>query len=358
MVDIAFDEAGNTGSNLLDKNQKIYALASVNFTDKETDILTNIFTHRGDELHFKQLRKNYDQQIITFLNHDLINKSKVKYAVSDKRFDLICRLVDYIMEPVWYNVGVDLYKDGKHMATANMLYISSITYGYENKFDQMLILFQRMVRAKSPQAIEDFYSHVSNIKIGLFDNVLFDIILDSKSIINDILEDFHKYTIDPAYPAVISLANLWHYELDSPFNIIHDNSKQVEFWKDMLQFFSDPTRIEKTEVLIINNKKATYPLQIESISLVDSKDSKQVQLADLIASSLSYMNNKIASGQKDEFVEQIFGSNLVKCTDGGFNFPSQNVTPESLGMVGFSNQSLDFLYSVLSKNENYPNPTN
>ena len=47
---VYFDEAGNSGQNLLDINQPIFAIASINFTIEETkDILSSIKS--DGELH-------------------------------------------------------------------------------------------------------------------------------------------------------------------------------------------------------------------------------------------------------------------------------------------------------------------
>ena len=348
---IAFDEAGNTGPDLLNEQQRIYALSSVNFTDEEADELINIFTTKSSELHFVKLRKKNDQQIIKFLNHDLISNSKIKYSLSEKRFALICRMVDYLIEPVYFALGVNLYQNGAHLAIANLIYIFSRTVNYEEKITKMLEFFQDMMRLKTDVSIKEFYDHIKSIKTGLLNNPAFHALYLSQAIIKSILEKLNKYSIDPAYPAIMSLANLWYYELNSKFEIIHDESKQVKYWKEQIEFFSNDSLLNKAELPTITGKKVTFPMQISAINLVDSKMNKKVQVADIIGSSLAYALNKVNMGDTDDFTKEILKSKINEFPDCHYLFPTLNTTPQSLGTENTNNdETLNHIISIIHEN--------
>lgn len=85
---IYFDEAGNTGSNLLDPEQPFFVLASTNFSDDEVNELVNIFETNSEELHFLNLRKSpkHQAKLLEFFNHDLITTATVKFSFADKKF--------------------------------------------------------------------------------------------------------------------------------------------------------------------------------------------------------------------------------------------------------------------------------
>src|SRR6267142_2013884 len=53
---VAFDEAGNTGQNLLDPSQPIFVLSSVSLSDSDAAAIRDLVGRSG-ELHFKKLRK-------------------------------------------------------------------------------------------------------------------------------------------------------------------------------------------------------------------------------------------------------------------------------------------------------------
>ena len=56
METIYFDEAGNTGQDLLNKEQNAFVLASVHFNEKELRVFQEIFKSHN-EIHFKKLKE-------------------------------------------------------------------------------------------------------------------------------------------------------------------------------------------------------------------------------------------------------------------------------------------------------------
>lgn len=348
---IAFDEAGNSGPNLLDPSQKIYALSSVYFSDEEAEELSSIFTSKSSELHFAQLRKRYDQQVLKFLNHELLTNSKVKYSLSEKKFELICRLVDNLIEPVFFERGINLYQDGTHLTTANMIFIFSVTDTITEKVSLMLKLFQELMRKKNQESIRKFYDHIQEISVGILDNPIFHAIKLSEKHVNLVLESSNKYSIDPAYPAFTSLVNHWYYELDRRFEVIHDDSKQIEYWKELIDFFSDQTLHEYTELPIITGNSSVFPLPVDKLELADSKDHLKIQLADIIGSSLTYALNKKLNNSEDDFSRAILSSKVNGLPDCHYLFPTFEVTPQEMGTLGKSNdETLNHLIKIISEN--------
>lgn len=348
---IAFDEAGNSGPNLLDASQYIYVLSAVNFSDEEAEELSRIFTTKSSELHFVKLRKRYDEQVLRFLNHKLITNSRVKYSLSEKRFELICKLVDNLIEPVFYEKGINLYQDGTHLTTANMIFIFSVTDTINEKIDLMLKLFQDLMRRKTEESIKNFYDHIQVISVGILDNPIFHALKLSRSHVKLMLESSNKYSIDPAYPAFTSLVNHWYHELKSRFDVIHDNSKQIEYWKELIEFFSDQGLHEHTELPIITGNSSIFPLPVNNLELADSKDHLKIQLADIIGSSLAYALNKRLNNSEDDFSREILSSKVNGLPDCHYLFPTFEVTPQEMGTLGKSNdETLNHLIKIISDN--------
>src|SRR5688500_15564288 len=107
---IYFDEAGNTGQNLLDKEQPFHILISHNYTDEEIQILLKELkdaSMQANELHFKNLKKHhrYQQLIVKLINHELIKQDRIYYSVTGKAFIIIGQMVDQLMEPVFHKMG-------------------------------------------------------------------------------------------------------------------------------------------------------------------------------------------------------------------------------------------------------------
>lgn len=345
---VYFDEAGNSGQNLLDKDQPIFAIASINFTLEETkEILSNI-TSESEEIHFNRLRKyrKYHSQILKCLNHELITSERVKIVYFDKKFALVGHIVDQLIETVFHNRGIDLYKKGLNLTYTNSIYHFGVNVWNTELFENFLSAFQSMIREKTELSINKFYqtAHILNEFIEDYQKEILEPILASKKYIGSILDSVEKYTIDLTLPSVSQLADLWNKEVNQNLDIIHDDSKQIEFWKDFLFLVSKMIGTERVEVGF-DYRKMTYPLAIDSVTLESSKDVLQIQLADLIASSLTYCIKKIhiEKSREDEFANKILESNLGNI-DTYPVMPSDKLTPKDLGTEDDSGiNPLDFL---------------
>ena len=92
-------------------------------------------------------------------------------------------------------------------------------------------------------------------------------------------------------------------------------------------------------------RKMTYPLSIDSVSLESSKNVLQIQVADLIASSLAYCVKRIHidKATNDEFANEILKSRTANIKSYPV-MPSDKVTPKQLGTEDDSGiNPLDYL---------------
>ncbi len=331
---VYFDEAGNSGQNLLDNNQPIFAIASINFTLEETKEILSSINSDGDEIHFNRLRKyaKYHSQILECLNHNLITSDRVKIIYYDKKFALVGHIVDQLIETVLHHLGIDVYKKGLNLTYANSIHFFGLNEWNQELFENFLKSFQEMIRNKTAESITSFYqnAHILNEFIDEKHRLMLQPILLSSNHISDILDSVVKYTIDLTLPSVTLLADVWNKETNQNLNIIHDDSKQIEFWKDFIQFISKSLGEEKVEVGF-DYRKMTYPLAIDSVSLESSKDILQIQLADLLASSLTYCIKKIhIEKSDDDFAKKIMNSKIGHIKTYPI-MPSNKLTPKDLG---------------------------
>lgn len=291
-MELYFDEAGNSGQNLLDKEQPVYVLVSHNFSEEEArDILSPINT-MADEIHFKGMRKypKYQKPLADVLNDQRINYDRIKIAYYHKKFSLCAQLADQLVETAFYHQGVDFNANWMNVKYANGLYLCIFTNELDGAYDELLQLFQTMIRQKDSESVEGFYAHAAMMFATMNDegqkNFFFPI-LHSRTHIGEILESVNKFTIDLSLPGLVILSDVWHRSTGERLDIIHDDSKQVVFWKDYVDFLSNGMGDEKTEVGY-DSRKMTFPLQINSIQLVNSKDVLQVQLSDLLGSAFAH----------------------------------------------------------------------
>ncbi|WP_294823228.1 DUF3800 domain-containing protein [uncultured Flavobacterium sp.] len=317
-MEIFFDEAGNSGQNLLDSDQPVYVLVSHNFSIEEAnDILSPIKT-MASEIHFKGMRKypKYQKPLEQVLNDERIDYDRVKIAYYNKKFSLCAHLSDQLVETVFYHLGIDFNANWMNVKYATGLFLCTITGELVPDYEELLMLFQKMIRLKQDDAIMAFYNHAAMMYEKITDEGqknFFAPILQSSRYIEDIMESINKFSIDLSLPGLIILSDAWTKKSGQRIDIVHDDSKQVTFWKDYIYFLSYNIGDDKTEVGY-DSRKMTFPLQIDSVKLVDSKDFEQVQLSDLLGSAFAHYAKNILLdyGPNDKVAKIIAGTRLGK----------------------------------------------
>ncbi|UPT69947.1 MAG: hypothetical protein M0D53_12505 [Flavobacterium sp. JAD_PAG50586_2] len=114
-----------------------------------------------------------------------------------------------------------------------------------------------MIRVKDENSINNFYNKAESI----FDSIVeegeknfFYPILKSKVYINGILKSLNKFSIDLAFPSLTLLSDIWYKNENVQIKIIHDDSKQVDFWKEFIMFLSKDISTEKRMLVSTREK--------------------------------------------------------------------------------------------------------
>lgn len=314
---IYFDEAGNSGDNLLDKEQPIYVLASHNFNEDETKkILSPLLFGADRELHFYKLYKSRKYHIIKVLNNDLLDYSRIVVTSAHKRFALWCNIVDKMVEPFYaFVLKEDMNKGGKKLQLANILYWVQDKIGDRELIEDFLRSFQNYYREKDPEKQEEHKNDflVALRRIEMIENEDIREFFGYISLCNayDLWDKpGQKYSLDFSLSKFNYSCNRWGEILRQNFTVYHDNSKQIEYWMDYINFMAD-NRIPET-IAGYGDRKHVYPLKIEKLELVDSKTSFEIQLADLLASSVSYYLRKTLSGVSELFLNELTETRFFK----------------------------------------------
>ncbi|OBW40239.1 hypothetical protein AB670_03437 [Chryseobacterium sp. MOF25P] len=166
-MNLYFDESGNSGENLLDKEQPVFVLLSHNLSQEQSLELLNNFDTNSDEIHFKKIRRYYKnhQKLIDVLNSDLIDYSSVKIAYYYKKFAICAHLVDQVVETYYFKNGMSFYEESLNIKYANALYMYCESFELQYEFNKLLELFQKMFRDKTIDSIDEFYELAEIIKV-------------------------------------------------------------------------------------------------------------------------------------------------------------------------------------------------
>lgn len=342
---IYVDEAGNTGQDLLNKDQRAFVLASNNYSTEQIQTLVSLFP-KSDELHFAKLKDSTEGRaaLIKFLNHPLISEEHIECFTAHKEYATVGHIVDRLIEPVYYDQNIDIYQHGLNITLTNYIYHFGIGGIWDKSiFEPLLTSFIQMARKKGRDEIEHFYDLAESLFNSALTNekALLLPVLESKNQIDDILPHIDKFSLDITLSAFYVLCDRWHKKTDKKLIIYQDNSKQIDHYREYIDFTTQ-LNMEKTTIGY-DSRAMTYPTQIERLQMVSSANTSGVQLADLIASAVAFMYNNNKPKQ-NAFVREIQKSRLLDLSNFYTVWPNSDVTPEELGMAeGKGQNPLDFL---------------
>lgn len=363
MLEIAFDESGNTGADLLNKQQPVFVLASADYTREEArDIIVCAYTHQSREAKFSSLKKsNAGVRRITEVITSLCSeKERFKTTIVHKKFMILAKIVDIIVETLAHRDGIDLYERGANIAISNMHYHCMPAFCGRQRVDDFFRAFVEMIRRRSKAEIDEFYYKAWQLHAASIDRQYsnsFGPILASEQMILDILDSNGPNSIDPAIPAFFEHCASWGDRIGGYFDVLHDDSKPIFQEKELLEHFM--SKDIPHAIIGYDRRKYGFPLKANGVHFADSKADERLQVVDILAGSLAYWATGIAKDERESRLwKELEGMNIQQFM-GNVLWPSTNVSPEDLGTDGIGGiNAVDYITDHLKKRNNKTNKAN
>lgn len=350
---IAFDEAGNTGADLLNVNQPVFTLASVCYSIEEAEsLLGQILVQGSTEAKFGKLKRSSagQERLRALLASETIEEDRIKLSFFHKRYIVITKIVDLLIEPVAHRDGIDLYKDGANIAESNIHYNCMPVFCGQKGFDALLESFVKMIRKGDASSVQSFYSTAWMAYDKLRDEeykACFAPILASEELIAEVLSSNDYRSLDPAIPGFVDHCARWGEQLGA-FDLIHDSSKPLFAEKDMLELLMDPN--DAQQLIGHDRRRLLFPLKSRGITFADSKSDVRLQVADLMASAAVFWANGCPGGRTDKKLWTMLDRADINRFTINALWPSTNVTPEEMGTdSGYGVNAADYIGEYLAQ---------
>lgn len=331
---VAFDEAGNTGQNLLDATQPVFVLASVHMPPGRAGSLAAAATPPGgSEAKFAALRSSNAgrKRVLSVLRDGALTPNDAKVCVYHKSFMVTTRIVDALVETWHHARGIDLYENAAHLGLANLLHAATPVFCGADAFREWQTRFVAMVRQKSPERVEAFYAQTAELRTRN-SNPDFDIFLAvlerTREVVDEGIREDDKIALDPAVPALVQLAAEWSATLGHPFDLVHDHSKPLAYGREQLRLLLAVDELPRN----FDNMglKYAFPIQAPDIRFADSRDVPELQLADVVAGAAATLFRARARGEPDPFAEALLHAGIATVVS-NVVWPDTAVTPGELG---------------------------
>lgn len=317
----------------MDADQPVFVLASNDLSEAEANVLLDLVrSPQTHELKFAKSRKTPSGQrkILGFLRALAEMEGRCKTTVFHKRYMVVTKIVDVLIETVAHQFGQDLYQQGRNIAMSNLIITCFPVFLGRPIFDRFLGAFVRMLREQTDRAINEFYELTEQIPTNEHLREVHDIfvpLLLSRRQISSILTHSTGDSLDPAIPSLFNHCVEWG-KGGTDFEVVHDSSKPIKNYIDVFNKFM------ATDVGGItagyDRRKFSLPLRSTGIQFGDSKISPQIQVSDLVAGATSCFFSARARQESDDFIEALGTGGLVDLVKGAV-WPDSDVSPETLG---------------------------
>lgn len=353
MRTIYMDESGFTGEDLLSPQQPIFVHVSTTLSDQECAALHKEYFAgtQGPELKHTNLSKRPRGQgrIVGFIKA-VQGLEKCTAWVCHKEFTLLTYLVDLWVEPAMRRDGIDLYRDGGNLALCNMAYYCLRTFQSDRFLRDHLRRFQHMMIRRTLRSYREFWEELyrdyqrtdkrTKDILGFF-------LGGEMKLGYEVLREIPKRALDPAFTTMVQTCGHWRKHTDAPLSLIHDRSSSLAKDKWLWDWIASPDIEQRT--IGLPGRETVYPLNVVQTKFTDSRSHLQLQFCDLIAGATAAWSRQfIGLSHNKNYVEQL-GDAGIKELMIGVIWPQPEVTPEGLGMKGWSGEAVDFLAEQLTK---------
>ncbi|CAD1796075.1 hypothetical protein CPBF426_10630 [Xanthomonas arboricola pv. juglandis] len=354
MATVFCDEAGNTGANLLDGTQPFFVLASNNFAAEEAEqLLDHVQLPRGSEPKFTTLRKSVPgvAKLIRFLSDPRLSCERVVADVFDKRFMVVTKLVDLVVETLIHKIGGDLYKDGANIAMSNMLHHCMPAFCGQENTDRFLLSFVDLVRKRGPEHVAAYYE-AGRAMLEACDNEPFRknlfFFTDQSLFTSWFGDEIDSQALDPAIPALFGHIAVWGARISDRFDVIHDDSKPIIATQSTFESMMASSG-EESRFIGYDRRKFRFPLRAKSLSQANSKMHPQIQVADLCAGIINHFSKCRMANDFDELATATRELGRTKWVFDNV-LPTTDVTPQTLGTAeAGGNNPIDAIVDHLSR---------
>jgi hypothetical protein len=308
MATIYFDESGQTGTQLLDAEQPFFCLGSTSLSEAESsEILSQCFPRQTGELKAQNVLKRTTgrRQFLAFAKELARHSGQTCVGKVHKRFTVISKMVDNLVEPMLRAQGYDFYKNDYARSYANSAYFV---------FDQVLApqVSDGLVTAYNDFAREPTASTLRRLQTALasaLDGAPYgsELFLDMMAIGADNFEAFHELdqfedTNDIHVAAVLRCMSHWQAQTKEAFEVVHDDSNHFFAQAGRWKLITDP-KIEQ-QILAVGDKTLTLPINVAKTISAKSHESASLQVCDLLAGFISRASSPNLSPEFQKFVSE------------------------------------------------------
>ncbi len=300
---IAMDEAGNTGENLLDSQQPVYALAAVCIPQADAAKAVSAALSRTQmaELKFSRLASSGRgrRNLLQLIDDLALTPETAAVAVAHKPRMMALKLVDELVEPRMLQKGLQAtwYESGAASRMAHD-FAERAPRALGETYAELTSAFVDLVRDYSGDAAEALQIALGRARLRSSDELVSDILAVMIDGDDELREEFElrEDALDPALPLLFWHGGHWSQQLQSAFDVLHDDSNTVARWADLFELIRRQVEEErrngapeKPRSVAFGEITVDLPDEMASITFGQSDRDELLQVADVLAGAAAHL---------------------------------------------------------------------
>ncbi|MBX7270010.1 DUF3800 domain-containing protein [Micromonospora sp. Llam7] len=301
------DESSNSGENLLDPYQPVFAVAAVRLSAVDAQAMVqsvlDAVPPRQGEPKYGSLAKSWQGQAALMSVLPTLGEDVASAFVAHKRFMIISKMIDCLVVELAWADGYDMYADGSAVGLANLMHLAGPVLGDESAYESMLATFVNAIRPNQPTVLDDLFDAVEayrrTTRDGLDTHVglLLAARWHAQDLVNLIDARKIRDVLDPAVPCLIELCRHVGAAIGE-FHLVHDSSKTINRHLPLL--------LSLDQVPAVTPGLPAQALPVVDITFADSSTTPQLIIADWVAGAVRQVGQARATGtDEDSFVAQL-----------------------------------------------------
>lgn len=358
-MDVFADESGYSGTKLMNADSPVFVLATTSIPAKvASELVAQALPAGMEELHFAEQHAAHLNRFTKLIEKLSEFEDQIFVCVAHKPYVTLIKAIDHWIDPMLELRGTTLYESRRNYAIANMTFYAALEECGQDNFFRLLRSFSEMMNGSDLQSFSQFWNKLAqtNCRTGSIPQMFTEDLLRSEQVLGgrvyrDRLRQMDMEIMDVVLTMEKLALSHWSAKTPDFIDYYHDQasefSQQKWIWKELVS----PNGPERT--FNVGRLKISYPLKMRSTTFVDSRKCPQIQICDVLASSINFIL-KAACGLKHDrdAVQALLDVGAFGFIQNGVwpsNDPSQwteDLTSDSAGMLEHASTRVGIAFSV------------
>ena len=325
MKTLYFDESGFTGYNLLDPQQPVFSIGSHDLSDEQAfDLLQKSFPeYRGEEFKFSRIwsRNKNRTSLLNFSKNIKVIIQQCYVYTCDKRFVVLTKMIDSLVEPVVHAAGQDFYANGFNVKYSNMAHFAFSQLVPRDTYSDLLEFYQLFLRNPSEatlRTLQNQYRQMATSCDKRAKSFMDMFVLGAEQFTRYSDINRHRQSNDIHLTSMVSSISFWRSKFKEDFKVIHDESahffRQLELWKRI-------TSLNAADAVVYadDERRIEFPLRVAETMQLDSRGSPALQVSDLISGLAAKIKSPSLTDEESTFVDRLLEVGLKDMNTGGLH---------------------------------------